>query len=72
MTAAERRSQQANEIITAAGGRRDLVERMRAELQDRLHRRSDDFEATEQLRVVATALVRLVPRLDAPLATPRS
>jgi hypothetical protein len=68
MSAAERRSQQADELIAAVGGRRDLVEEMRADLQDRLHRQSDDFDATRQLRIVEAALIQLVPRVDAQLA----
>jgi hypothetical protein len=68
MSAAERRSRRADELIASVDGRRDLVEQMRADLQDRLHRRSDDFEATAQLRVVETALTRLTPRVDRRLA----
>jgi hypothetical protein len=71
MTAAERRTQQAEQLIASVDGRRDLVEQMRADLQGRLHRRSDDFEATTQLRVVEAALTRLAPPLERRLAVSR-
>jgi hypothetical protein len=44
-----------------AGTRREALEHERAEFQARLHRRSDDFAATEGLRAVELAL-RLAPR----------
>jgi hypothetical protein len=38
------------------------LEAQRAEFLDRLHRRSDDFEATRGLRLVSAALHRLPVR----------
>ena len=38
------------------------LEAQRAEFLDRLHRRSDDFEATRGLRLVSSALQRLPVR----------
>jgi hypothetical protein len=42
--------------VAVVGGDRDLLERVRSELLQRLHRASDDFGATAGLRVVEPAL----------------
>jgi hypothetical protein len=53
--AAERR-RRAEKLVAVVGGDRDLLERVRSELLQRLHRASDDFGATAGLRVVEPAL----------------
>jgi len=45
-------------LIGEAGARMDL-EALRDTLIDRLHRRSDDFDATRELRLVYTKLQRI-------------
>jgi hypothetical protein len=62
--AAERR-RRIDALVRAAGGRREVLEELRSDLQQRLHTASDDFEATEGLRLVEAALAR-VPRHDEP------
>jgi hypothetical protein len=52
-------------LVEIVGGRRDLVEGLRLRYLGRLHRASDDFEATEGLRVVEAAL-SLIPRPEDP------
>lgn len=52
---------EAEELVSMAGGRRKLLERLRSRFLRRLHRTSDDFAATEGLRVVEAAL-SLMPR----------
>lgn len=46
-------------LIEAADGRRAALETAYVALSDRLARRSDDFEATEALRLVNAALSRV-------------
>jgi hypothetical protein len=53
--AAERRLR-AEALVAVAGGRPEPLERLRYSFIDRLRRASDDFAATEGLRVVETAL----------------
>ena len=53
--AAERRFE-AERLVAAIGGDRDLLDRLRSAFLGRLHRASDDFGATEGLRVVEAAL----------------
>jgi hypothetical protein len=55
------RRQRVEALVRAADGRRAPLEKLRFGLQQRLHAASDDFEATEGLRVVEAALP-LVPR----------
>jgi hypothetical protein len=57
-----------DELITLAGGCREPLERARDALQRRLWRRSDDFEATQGLRIIEGALGR-VARPDEPWAS---
>lgn len=47
------------ELITMAEGRRPPLEAAQSILIDRLHRRSDDFDATRALCSVSAALSRL-------------
>jgi hypothetical protein len=49
-------------LVRAADGRREPLEELRFDLQQRLHAASDDFDATEGLRVVDDAL----PLVDRP------
>src|SRR5260370_10514842 len=49
----------ASELVNLAGGRRAPLEEASLEFVGRLHRRSDDFEATEALRLVVRALGQL-------------
>lgn len=58
---AERR-RQARDLVAAVDGSREALEELRAGFLRRLHRASDDFGATEGLRVTEAAL-RLVPPL---------
>ena len=51
------RWRRARELVARAAGRRESLERMRAGYQRRLHATSDDFDATDALRVVELALV---------------
>jgi hypothetical protein len=53
----------AAELLDIAGDRRAPLDAVRAELQRRLARRSDDFEATRALRLVEGALT-LARRAD--------
>ena len=62
-----RRRSQVEELVAIADGRRESVEQRRAYFLKRLHRASNDFDATEGLRVVEAAL-RLIPR---PAAAPQ-
>ena len=59
------RLRRAQELAALASCRRETLERTRAGYQRRLHAASDDFEATEGLRVVELAL-SLVPRPAGP------
>lgn len=43
-------------LVAISGSRREPLERARAEFQRRLARRSDDFDATQGLRMVEGAL----------------
>jgi hypothetical protein len=52
-------------LVEIAGGRREPVEELRLRYLQRLHRASDDFDATEGLRVVEAAL-SLIPRPEDP------
>lgn len=61
--AAERR-RRAEQLVAVADGRREPLEQLRSRFIRRLHRASDDFEATEGLRVVEAALW-LIPRAGA-------
>lgn len=54
-------------LLALAGDRTQPLERVRAEFQRRLARRSDDFEATHALRLVEGALVQ-AKRPDGPWA----
>ena len=54
-SAAERR-RRAEGLVAIAYGRREPLEELRSRFGARLHRSSDDFEATEGLRVVEIAL----------------
>jgi hypothetical protein len=58
--AAERR-RRAEALVAVADGRREPLEQLRPRSIRRLHRASDDFAATEGLRVVEAAL-SLIPR----------
>jgi hypothetical protein len=62
-TAARRRS--ADVLVGIARGRRDLLEELRLGYLRRLHRASDDYEATQGLRVVEAAL-SLIPHPEEP------
>lgn len=53
--AAERR-REAERLVAVIGGDRDVLDRLRSAFLGRLHRASDDFGATEGLRVVEAAL----------------
>ena len=53
--AAERR-RRAEALVAVADGRREPLEQLRSHFIRRLHRASDDFAATERLRVVEAAL----------------
>jgi hypothetical protein len=64
---ADERAHRARILAALAGGRRRLLQQMRADYLKRLHRRSDDLGATEGLRVVEDAL-RLLPRVEGPEA----
>ena len=55
------RLHQAEELVNLAAGRREPLERLRSDYLRLLHDASDDFTATEALRVVEEAL-RLIPR----------
>jgi len=55
------RRSQAGALVALDGGQRELLEQRLVEFQNRLHNASNDFAATEGLRVVEAAL-RLVPR----------
>jgi hypothetical protein len=55
------RLHQADELVNLADGRREPLERLRSDYLRLLHVASDDFAATEALRVVEAAL-RLIPR----------
>lgn len=48
-----------SELVELAGGRRDPLESAARTFVARLHRRSDDYEATNALRLVNRALVRI-------------
>lgn len=52
-------------LVGIVEGRRDLVEELRLRYLRRLHHASDDFEATEALRVVEAAL-SLIPLPEDP------
>ncbi|MGH9230146.1 MAG: hypothetical protein ACRD07_15730 [Acidimicrobiales bacterium] len=54
------RRRRAEVLVAFAGGRREPVEELRLRFLRRLHRASDDFGATEGLRVVEAALA-LIP-----------
>jgi hypothetical protein len=58
--AADRR-RRAEGLVAIAHGRRELLEQLRSRFSGRLHQTSDDFEATEALRVVEAALSQ-IPR----------
>ena len=60
-TVMDDRATRAEELVAEAGGR-GVLEQMRASYQERLRRASDDFEATDGLRVVERALTMLPPR----------
>jgi hypothetical protein len=62
--AAERR-RRAKQLAALAAGDRQQLEVLRAGLQTRLRRRSDDFAATEGLRTVELAL-SMTPRGETP------
>jgi hypothetical protein len=51
------------ELIALAGGRREPLDRLRLTFHGRLTHRSDDFEATQGLRLTEGALGR-IPRPD--------
>jgi hypothetical protein len=53
---ASERRRRAETLVALAGGRRKPLEELRSRYLQRLHRASDDFEATEGLRVVGVAL----------------
>lgn len=59
------RRRQAQDLIALTGCRRETLERLRSDYQQRLHFASDDFDATEGLRVVGLAL-ELIPGPDGP------
>jgi hypothetical protein len=59
------RRHRAEQLAALAAGDRQQLEELRAGYLARLHRRSDDFEATEGLRTVELAL-SMTPRLEAP------
>jgi hypothetical protein len=45
---------------TSVGAVREVLETLRSHYQERLHRRSDDFAATQELRSVEKALGALI------------
>jgi hypothetical protein len=51
----------ADALVATTGGSRDLLEAIRRRYQTRLHAASDDFAATQGLRVVELALSRVSP-----------
>ena len=53
------RRRDAEALLTTVEGRRDRLESVRLRYLKRLHRASDDFEATEALRVVERAMSML-------------
>lgn len=53
-------------MVTAAGRDREALDRLRAEFQARIARRSDDFEATKGLQLTEHALNQLSPHGDDP------
>jgi hypothetical protein len=57
---AERRAQ-AEALVQASGGDASTLDRLRSCYLERLHRASDDFAATEALRVVERALLAMPP-----------
>jgi hypothetical protein len=57
---AERRVQ-AEALVAASGGDASTLDRLRSCYTERLHRASDDFAATEALRVVERALLAMSP-----------
>jgi hypothetical protein len=59
------RHRRAQDLIELTGCQREPLERLRSGYQQRLHRASDDFDATDGLRVVELALT-LVPTPDGP------
>ena len=61
----EARAQAIGELLDLSGGRREPLESVRGELQGRLARSSDDFDATHALRLVEGALARAA-RPDGP------
>ena len=63
---AERR-RSAERLLAITGGRREPLEQLRSRFWERLHRASDDFDATEGLRVTETALA-LIPWPEGPWA----
>ena len=67
-TAARRR--EAERLVAAAGDDRQVLEAVQAGFLRRLHRASDDFKATEGLRVVDLAL-SLMPRPEGAWKYPR-
>jgi hypothetical protein len=46
----------------SVGAVREVLETLRSHYQERLHRRSDDFAATQELRSVEKALAALTAR----------
>ena len=58
---AAERQRRAEALVAVADGRREPLEQLRSRFIRRLHRASDDFAATEGLRVVEAAL-SLIPR----------
>jgi hypothetical protein len=66
---AERR-RQAEQLVAAAGDQRQALEAVQAGFLRRLHQASDDFKATEGLRVVDLAL-SLMPRPEGPWSYPQ-
>lgn len=60
--AVERR-RSAERLLAITGGRREPLEELRSRFWERLHRASDDFDATEGLRVTEAALA-LIPWPD--------
>jgi hypothetical protein len=66
-TEPEARQSAVADLLALAGDRTEPLERVRAEFQRRLARRSDDFEATHALRLVEGALVQ-AKRPDGPWA----
>lgn len=52
----DERARAIDALVAMSGSRREPLERARAEFQRRLARRSDDFDATQGLRMVEGAL----------------